>query len=118
MYPKNYFFALTKDGIDGRQSLLLDGGQHRRSSTATNVSIPKTSQRRQSLRQGDATKPPGDDQQDSAPASPQKPLDQAIPAEVPDVEMDGLAGAMSALQFVPPSIKFGRGRGKTGFAKS
>lgn len=39
------------------------------------------------------------------------------PAEVPDVEMDGLAGAMSALQFVPTSVKFGRGRGKAGFAK-
>jgi len=119
MYPKNYFFALTKDGVDGRQSLLLEGGQHRRrSSTATTVSISKASQRRQSLRQGEATKPPGEDQQEVAPASPQKPSEQVIPAEVPDVEMDGLAGAMSALQFVPPCIKFGRGRGKVGFAKS
>lgn len=29
-----------------------------------------------------------------------------------DAEMEGLAGAMSALKFVPPSVRFGRGRGK------
>ncbi|KAI0393678.1 hypothetical protein F5Y17DRAFT_299749 [Xylariaceae sp. FL0594] len=110
MYPKNYFFALTKEGIDGRQSLLLDGGRHRRPSTATTASVTEPSRRRQSIRQGEeTTRRPGSNEMEVSPDSP---------AEVPDVEMDGLAGAMSALQFVPPSIKFGRGRGKAGFAKS
>ncbi|KAI3337172.1 hypothetical protein HD806DRAFT_528748 [Xylariaceae sp. AK1471] len=118
MYPKNYFFALTKDGIDGRQSLLLDGGHHRRrSSTATTVSVSKTSQRRQSLRQAEASKPHGDEQKEMASASSREPSEEDAPAKSPDVEMDDLAGAMSALQFIPTSVKFGRGRGKAGFAK-
>ena len=29
-----------------------------------------------------------------------------------DADMEGLTGAMSALKFVPPSVRFGRGRGK------
>lgn len=35
-----------------------------------------------------------------------------------DAEIEGLTGAISALRFVPPSVKFGRGRGRTGFSKS
>ncbi|KAI0540810.1 hypothetical protein GGR58DRAFT_88469 [Xylaria digitata] len=118
MYPKNYFFALTKDGIDGRQSLLKDGGHRRRkSSTATNASVSKTSQRRQSLRQAETPGPHGEERKKPTPASPRKSPGKAPPVEAPDVEMDDLAGAMSSLQFVPTSIKFGRGRGKAGFAK-
>ncbi|KAI0802558.1 hypothetical protein GGR55DRAFT_424683 [Xylaria sp. FL0064] len=120
MYPKNYFFALTKDGIDGRQSLLLDGGHHnrRRSSTATTASVSKSSQRRQSLRQAETSKPHGEEQKESSPTDSREPLGKAAPVETPDAEMDYLAGAMSSLQFVPTSVKFGRGRGKAGFAKS
>lgn len=35
-----------------------------------------------------------------------------------DTEMDDLSGAMSALKFVPASIRFGRGKGKGGFSRS
>ncbi|KAI3343810.1 hypothetical protein F4824DRAFT_507567 [Ustulina deusta] len=118
MYPKNYFFALTKDGIDGRHSLLLEGGHHRRrSSTATTASVSKTSQRRHSLRQAETPNPQGDERKGHAPLDSQKPSGKAPPVKTPDVEMDYLAGAMSSLQFVPTSVKFGRGRGKAGFAK-
>lgn len=34
------------------------------------------------------------------------------PGSSQDVDMEGLAGAMSALKFVPPSVRFGRGRGR------
>ncbi|KAI8952369.1 hypothetical protein F4801DRAFT_589020 [Xylaria longipes] len=112
MYPKNYFFALTKDGIDGRQSLLLDEGhRRRRSSTAT------ISQRRQSLRQAEAPKPHGDEQTEVAPVGSRGSVEIASPPEIPEVEMNDLTAAMSALQFIPTSVKFGRGRGKAGFAK-
>lgn len=37
--------------------------------------------------------------------------------ESPDYEMDELSGAMSALQFVPMSVRFGRRGGKAGFPK-
>ncbi|KAI0400878.1 hypothetical protein F4802DRAFT_468467 [Xylaria palmicola] len=118
MYPKNYFFALTKDGIDGRQSLLLDEGhRRRRSSTATTASASKTSQRRQSLRQAENSKPQGDEQMKVPPAGSQESPEKGPSVEAPDVEMDDLAGAMSALQFIPTSVRFGRGKGKAGFAK-
>ncbi|XXH04627.1 Component of the SF3b subcomplex of the U2 snRNP [Hypoxylon texense] len=112
MYPKNYFFAVTKEGVDGRQSLLLEGGhRRRRSSTATVGSGPKTAVRRQSLQKTEVSKP-----------NPEEPKTQtskaaAAPVETPDTEMEDLAGAMSALQFVPMSIRFGHRKGKTGFAK-
>ncbi|KAI1366989.1 hypothetical protein F5Y08DRAFT_337062 [Xylaria arbuscula] len=118
MYPKNYFFALTKDGIDGRTSLLLDGGHHRRrSSTATTASVSKTSPRRRSLRQAELSKPQEGEAREPSPVESRELPRKAPPAETLDVEMDNLAGAMSSLQFIPTSIKFGRGRGKAGFAK-
>ncbi|KAI1822956.1 hypothetical protein F4861DRAFT_355602 [Xylaria intraflava] len=118
MYPKNYFFALTKDGIDGRQSLLLDGGnRRRRSSTATTASTSKASERRQSLRRAEASAPPGGQQGEAGPSTLREPSDNLTPVEAPDVEMDNLTTAMVALQFVPTSVRFGRGKGKVGLAK-
>ncbi|KAI0202262.1 hypothetical protein F4808DRAFT_449923 [Astrocystis sublimbata] len=120
MYPKNFFFALTKDGVDGRQSLLIDEGhRRRRSSTATLGSVSnKTAQRRQSLRQAEAPKEHGRDQAKAAPVASKESPSRASPTKAPDVEMDDLTTAMSSLQFIPTSVKFGRGRGKAGFAKS
>ncbi|KAI1450882.1 hypothetical protein F5Y02DRAFT_6608 [Annulohypoxylon stygium] len=116
MYPKNYFFAVTKEGVDGRQSLLLEGGhRRRRSSTATNASGPKSTARRQSLRQTEASKPVTEEPTKEAPKEVSK--EPSSPTEAPDTEMDDLAGAMSALQFIPTSIRFGHRKGKTGFAK-
>ncbi|KAI2631025.1 hypothetical protein GGR54DRAFT_585220 [Hypoxylon sp. NC1633] len=116
MYPKNYFFAITKEGVDGRQSLLLEGGhRRRRSSTATNGNGPKGTSRRQSLRQADVSKAVAVAEEPNA----QEPPSEAISpsAEAPDTEMEDLAGAMSALQFIPTSVRFGHRKGKTGFAK-
>ncbi|KAI0114824.1 hypothetical protein F4814DRAFT_417177 [Daldinia grandis] len=112
MYPKNYFFGITKDGVDGRQSLLIEyGHRRRRSSTTTNGSGPKTTGRRQSLRQTDTAKPEAQE--------PKTETSKVAPprAEVPDMEMEDLAGAMSALQFVPTSIRFGHRKGIAGFAR-
>ncbi|KAH0494219.1 hypothetical protein TgHK011_000847 [Trichoderma gracile] len=35
MYPKNFFFAVTKEGIDGKRSLLIENGHRRRSSAGS-----------------------------------------------------------------------------------
>ncbi|OTB20681.1 hypothetical protein K445DRAFT_313172 [Daldinia sp. EC12] len=108
MYPKNYFFAVTRDGVDGRQSLLIEH-RRRRSSTATNGSGPKTTGRRQSLRQTEAPKEaPNSGAQESKTEAPKT---APAPAEAPDTEMEDLAGAMSALRFVPTSIRFGHRKG-------
>lgn len=40
------------------------------------------------------------------------------PSSQPDTEMDGLAGAMSSLKFIPTSIRFGRGSSRGGFSRT
>lgn len=133
MYPKNFFFGITKDGIDGRSSLLIENGHRRRGSSIGQSGGQKAAaaSRRHSLRSQTAeaaaaadmstpsaqhhTAPTDDDvKEGSTVASNEK---VAPRPESEDVAMAGLASAMSALQFVPPSIRFGRGKGKSGFAK-
>jgi hypothetical protein len=108
MYPKNFFFAVTKDGIDGRRSLLNDGGHHRRRSS-TNTQTKESRRRASVLEAGNP----------DAPKSPPQPKSggksSTASKEPVDKEMADLTGAMSSLQFVPPSIRFGRGR--AGFSK-
>jgi hypothetical protein len=118
MYPPNFFFAITRDGVDGRRSMLLEGG-HRRRRSSTDIKHS----RRNSL------VGPAKAKQQSAPSvkpegAKEKPLEDGPDFDMvdkasgsPDVEMDDLAGAMSSLRFVPRSIRFGRG-GRAGFAKS
>jgi hypothetical protein len=118
MFPKNYFFAVTKDGIDGRRSLLVEGGHNRRRSS--NAAQAKETKRRESLQGLAESKGPleksakGTDPPDSAAKQRSSPA-SAESREKPDEDMEDLAGAMSSLQFVPSSIRFGRGR--AGFAR-
>lgn len=113
MYPKNYFFGITKDGIDGRRSLLNDGPHSRRRSSASNPS--KESRRRASL-VGEQKARQGDSHKQSTPEEGDKSREgsDSHPAR-PDTTMADLTGAMSALNFVPPSVRFGKGR--AGFSK-
>lgn len=110
MYPKNFFFAVTKEGIDGRRSLLNDGHGRRRSSTATQN---KEIRRREDTREPSS---PGKKSPNLKPATA-KPEDKDKKSQSKvDTEMEDLTGAMSSLQFVPQSVRFGRGR--RGFAKA
>nr|XP_036578275.1 C2H2 type zinc finger domain protein [Colletotrichum truncatum]KAF6785476.1 C2H2 type zinc finger domain protein [Colletotrichum truncatum] len=130
MYPKNFFFAVTKEGIDGRRSLLVEGGHHRRKSS--NVTSATESKRKSSILESSIAESSQKEEergatehQESASkqsatkgSTARRPTTaQADPTERPDTEMDDLAGAMSALQFVPNSVRFGRGGGRAGFAK-
>lgn len=132
MYPPSYFFAVTKEGIDGRSSLLLEAGHRRRRSSLGQSGGAKAASRRHEARLGNAA------EMDVAPA-PEKAPDRetapepaasvpAVPAQAtptpagpkepnPDTEMEDLAGAMSSLRFIPNSVRFGRGKGKSGFAR-
>jgi hypothetical protein len=118
MYPKNFFFAVTKEGIDGRKSLLLEGGHYRRASSS-NFSATKDSRRRSSIFEAGSSKTPstGKPQSQEEAEDPTKPEDASKDRKNgPDTAMEDLTDAMSSLQFIPPSIRFGRG-GKAGFAK-
>ncbi|RYP25795.1 hypothetical protein DL768_011827 [Monosporascus sp. mg162] len=119
LYPKNYFFAVTREGVDGRRSMLLEGGHRRRaSSSATSTGAPNGAARRTSQRKAEAPKEGAGESKPVAEQKSTQGLEAKSPAkESVDVAMEDLTGAMSALQFVPPSIRFGRGRGKSGFSK-
>ena len=123
MYPKNFFFAVTKEGIDGRNSLLLEAGHRRRNpSNKPQAKEPRRRDRRSRApnvtgsghtSEGNATRsadsgPPETSPGDGDAESPRNNADQA---------MEGLTGAMSALKFIPPNVRFGRGGGGTGFSK-
>ncbi|KAJ4262199.1 hypothetical protein NW757_000464 [Fusarium falciforme] len=116
MYPKNFFFAVTRDGIDGRRSLLNDGSHHRRRSS-TNSQVTKGSRRRASLLEAEGANSQQEPKSPKTPKSPKAQKEEKKPDsdKSPDTEMADLAGAMSSLSFVPPSIRFGRGR--AGFSK-
>jgi hypothetical protein len=43
---------------------------------------------------------------------------KAVPPAAPDAAMEDITSSLSTLKFVPPSIKFGRGRGRGGLARS
>lgn len=114
MYPKNFFFGVTKEGIDGRRSLLVEGDhRRRRSSTA---SISKDSRRRANTLEGQEAGSK-DISKDSKPLSSDSVKESPPQKKNVDADMADLTGAMSALQFVPPSVRFGRG-GRAGFSKS
>ena len=102
MYPKNFFFAVTKKGIDGRRSLLIEHGHHRRRSSAS-VQLKDSRPKNSTVEEPKNSQIPK--------AEPKEENDQK------DTEMAELTGAMSALQFVPNSVRFGRGGGRAGFAK-
>ncbi|UKZ80731.1 hypothetical protein TrVFT333_008495 [Trichoderma virens FT-333] len=112
MYPKNFFFAVTKDGIDGKRSLLIETS-HRRRSSAGSQSQAKELRRRANTLEKEAS--PSDNKSQPTLPSTAAPNGKAKSEKPADTEMADLTGAMSALQFVPPSIRFGRGR--PGFSK-
>lgn len=118
MYPKNFFFTVTRDGIDGRQSLLFEGRrQRRRPSISSNVSANETrsnSRARKKGTEGLSVPKKAGSARESVSGEDE---DDGPPAQAPDVEMEDLTGAISALRFVPSSVRFGRGGRKAGFSK-
>ena len=135
MYPKNFFFAVTRDGVDGRRSMLLEGGHRRRRSSldikevrrSSLVESGKAKQESRAVDEGKEMLPeerpdvdmegePTKSKDVSAPSAEHDDRTEAASGR-PDVDMDDLTGAMSSLKFVPRSIRFGRG-GRAGFAKS
>ncbi|KAF4975281.1 hypothetical protein FZEAL_7912 [Fusarium zealandicum] len=116
MYPKNFFFAVARDGIDGRRSLLNDGSHHRRRSS-TNSQAVKGSRRRASLLDAEGVKSQQEPKSPQSSKTTKKTREEEQDSDEPvDMDMADLAGAMSSLTFVPPSVRFGRGR--AGFSKS
>ncbi|KAG5982086.1 hypothetical protein E4U55_002300 [Claviceps digitariae] len=113
MYPRNYFFGVTKDGVDGRSSLLVENTQHRRQSST--ASLAKEPRREAGITKGKelgSTDKDGNSGRKSSGSTAEEPQS----SQDVDAEMADITGAMSALHFIPTSVRFGRGR--AGFSKS
>ncbi|KAK3295564.1 uncharacterized protein B0H64DRAFT_395642 [Chaetomium fimeti] len=115
MYPKNFFFAITREGIDGRRSLLLEdrgpGRRHQKPSAAA-APCPMSSPQNHKGDEPEVVEKPTA----ATDGQPTTELGQKSPDRQPDQDMEDLSSAMSSLKFVPMSVRFGRG-GKAGFAK-
>jgi hypothetical protein len=111
MFPKDYEFYIVNDGIDRRSSMLRSGKHRRRSSAAQHMTeIEERRRHNSALETVDASQKPSESGEDEE--VKKEGAEMASNKTEKDVDMDGLAGAMSALKFVPPSVRFGRGRGR------
>jgi len=119
MFPKDYDFYIVNDGIDRRNSMLRSGKHRRRSSAAQHMTeIEERRRRHSALETIDALKKPGESGENEE--VKEESSITATDGTKKDADMDGLSGAMSALKFVPPSVRFGRGggHGRGGFSRS
>ncbi|TAQ90415.1 hypothetical protein B7494_g1244 [Chlorociboria aeruginascens] len=116
-----YDFHVVNTGIDRRSSMLRLGGHRRRSSAAQHMSdIEERAQRRNSKKETvDANEKSEANKGEELPTETINEDTIEAPAQE-DEDMDTLSSAMSALNFVPSSVRFGRGkgRGRGGFSRN
>lgn len=103
-YPENYFFAVTKTGIDNRQSMLVERKPH---------GHERGNIRSQGRKPGDFGSGMAEETEktlsltNSPSGQPDKSVTDGPGPKVGDTDMDDLAGGVSALSFVPRSVRFG-----------
>ncbi|KAL9014249.1 MAG: hypothetical protein Q9173_001091 [Seirophora scorigena] len=125
-FPKDYDFFIVNDGIDKRSSMLRT--RHRRASSAASRALYRAQKTGgDNKRPSSSSKKTGQKAGAKSSDDVQTPLDQISPekrdfpnpaSEPPSQEMDELTSTMSALKFVPQSVRFGRGKGRAaGFAR-
>ncbi|KAI9807329.1 MAG: hypothetical protein M1833_000072 [Piccolia ochrophora] len=120
MFPKEYDFFVVNDGIDKRSSMLRPRGHRRRSSAAqsefrarrrnSTLTEQKPSAERTSI--AEITADTGNVSGGTSPSTeppPKAPVDETTARSKPDADMSELTSSMSALKFVPSSVRFGHG---------
>jgi hypothetical protein len=117
MFPKDYDFYIVNDGIDRRTSMLRSGKHRRKSSAAQHMTEIEGRRRRTSALE---TAPSETQEGSSETVASKEEYPEALPEGPKDVDIAVLSSAMSALNFVPPSVRFGRGSGRArgGFSRS
>lgn len=119
IFPRDYDFYVVNDGID-RRSSMLRSGRHRRKSSVTQQTL-NTETRHRSSTLETPTEMQGTRDGKEAPQEESPEGSRVLtPGNSQDADMEDLAGAMSALKFVPRNVQFGRARGKGrgGFSKT
>lgn len=121
-FPKDYDFYIVNDGIDKRSSMLRT--KHRRRSSAASRAVhrdPKSSNGAIQPSSSNAVVQDGASQGYAAQQTPPPPSSKMNTVNksstTPSKQMDDLTSTMSALKFVPPSVRFGRGGRAAGLAR-
>lgn len=115
MFPKNYDFLIVNTGIDKRSSMLRT--RQRRTSSAASRAVQR----------GKGTEKGVNGGHRSSESTVEEPIEVAETANGDSIrletkskepDIDGLTSTMSALKFVPPSVRFGRGGRRGGLSRS
>lgn len=121
-FPKDYDFYIINDGIDKRSSMLRK--KHRRGSSAASRAVDRGSRSSNDTNKPSSSNARIDDEASQGlgarQASPQNStkMDTVNESSTSSAkEMDELTSTMSALKFVPPSVRFGRGGRAAGLAR-
>ncbi|KAL8710972.1 MAG: hypothetical protein Q9220_004571 [cf. Caloplaca sp. 1 TL-2023] len=122
LFPKDYDFYIVNDGIDRRSSMLRS--RHRRGSSAASRALCRgqrtgAQEQIQSSRTGmeRTSEPTGEEHSDISPQSlAQRGLSPAS-STLSTPNVDELASTLSAMKFVPTSVRFGRGGRATGLGR-
>jgi hypothetical protein len=123
LFPKDYDFYVVNDGIDRRSSMLRSGRHRRKSSATQQTSNTEERTRHRSPTLETTTEMQGTSEEKEA---PHEEIPEGSKVLTPgssqgDADMEDLAGAMSALRFVPTSVRFGgrgHGKGRGGFSRT
>ncbi|KAI4246979.1 MAG: hypothetical protein L6R40_001644 [Gallowayella cf. fulva] len=118
-FPKQYDFYIVNNGIDKRSSMLRT--QHRRGSSAASRALhrnhkPAGLDLQPSFTKGTDQVLQHDSPPESSPAITEEGPASTLPTS-PNRDVDDLTSTMSALRFVPPSVRFGRGGRAAGFSR-
>ena len=118
MFPKNYDFLIVNDGIDKRSSMLRT--RHRKASSAAERAVRREKQTGMDEGQKLEVRAPTDEGEEGTKAKGAEQVSKAAAngALAKEVDMDDITSGMSALKFVPPSVRFGRGGRRGGFSRS
>jgi len=118
MFPKNYDFLIVNDGIDKRSSMLRT--RHRRASSAAERAVRRDKQVGVKGGQNLENSVPVDEGEEVTEVQGAElvPMPTANGVSTSEVDMDVITSGMSALKFVPSSVRFGRGGRRGGFSRS
>lgn len=125
MFPKYYDFFIVNSGIDRRSSMLRD--RHRRLSSAASRALARGQQSCGAHKTSVNLKQEPEVQKLERATPSVRPVESSISSQSensalptptpPDTDMDSLSSTLNALKFVPPSVRFGRGR-RAGFTRT
>lgn len=116
MLPKNYDTQIVNTGVDKRSSMLRSRPRKHSSAATRALHRPQ----RANSAEASQDVPPEDPNTSEPPAAVSSKIINGSLSKSPslDAEVDELASTMSALKFVPPSVRFGRGGRRGGLSRS